>query len=90
MRQPRVQKKPIVAAAISTIQAAAITGVTLQAKEAAPDLKALNSNPQLTIRLASLRTQIKKLQRQISVQPDDDKAEQLEALQLELQQLADS
>ncbi len=43
---------------------------------------------QTTIQLAKLRTQIKKLQKQLSVRPDPDKQQQLIALEQELAQLS--
>ena len=85
-------RKPIVSAAISTEQAAAITGVDLHqlvapvvdAKPAAPVSAAQ------TIKLASLRSQIKKLERQLNVKPDDlAKQQQLELLKTALQRSMD-
>lgn len=85
-------RKPIVSAAISTEQAAAITGVdvhqlmvpVVDAKPAAPVSAAQ------TIKLASLRSQIKKLERQLNVKPDDlAKQQQLELLKTALQRSMD-
>ena len=85
-------RKPIVSAAISTEQAAAITGVDLHqliapvvdAKPAAPVSAAQ------TIKLASLRSQIKKLERQLKVKHDDlAKHQQLDILKTALQRSMD-
>lgn len=84
-------KKPTIAASISTEQAAAITGVAFdQQTTSSPSILSVKTSPQMTIKLASLRTHIKKLQRQLSSQSDDLKHQQLQQLQQELQQLMDS
>lgn len=85
-------RKPVVSAAISSEQAAAITGVDMQ-QLVMPEV---NSHPVApvsaahTIKLASLRSQIKKLERQLNVKPDDlAKQQQLESLKTELQRSMD-
>lgn len=45
-------------------------------------------NPQITIELAKIRTQIKKLQKQLSIRADENKQQQLNELEQRLQQLS--
>lgn len=86
-------KKPMLSASMSNAQAAAITGVELThfAQFASVDSDSGNEStkkvmtPSQTIKLASIRSQIKKLERQLSVQPDDlVKQQQLVLLRSEL------
>ncbi len=82
-------RKPVVAATISSEQAAAITGVSLNHLPIAPVPTASASAAQ-TIKMASLRSQIKKLQRQLNLNPDDLlRQQQLESLKTELQRSMD-
>ncbi|WP_026470934.1 RnfABCDGE type electron transport complex subunit B [Alkanindiges illinoisensis] len=88
----RKARKPVVSAAISTEQAAAITGVDLhQLVAPVVDAKpAAAVSAAQTIKLASLRSQIKKLERQLNVKPDDlAKQQQLELLKTALQRSMD-
>lgn len=81
-------RKPVVSASISSEQAAAITGVDLtQLVAPVPDTKpALAISAAQTIKLASLRSQIKKLERQLNLKPDDPaKQQQLNSLKTALQ-----
>ena len=82
-------RKPVVAAGITPEQASAITGINLSAKPASVLVKAPVSATQ-TIKLASLRSQIKKLERQLDVNPQDSqKQQQLDLLKAELAQHMD-
>lgn len=88
----KAARKPVVAAQISTEQAASITGLAVE-QLVAPTAAAPKRKPDAstTIKLASLRSQIKKLERQLQVQPDDvNKLNQLTALQNELQALTEN
>ena len=86
-------RKPNVDAGISQELASAITGVDISkleaqaAKQATPSAKKTISAAQ-TIKLASLRSQVKKLERQLTINPDDlIKQQQLKLIQNELQLL---
>ncbi|XID75703.1 RnfABCDGE type electron transport complex subunit B [Alkanindiges sp. WGS2144] len=84
-------RKPVISTVISTEQAAAITGVNIASliKPAATQPKVAHSASQ-TIKLASLRSQIKKLERQLNLKPDDlAKQQQLELLRIDLQRSMD-
>ena len=83
----------MLSASMSNAQAAAITGVELThfAQFASVDSDSANEStkkvmtPSQTIKLASIRSQIKKLERQLNVQPDDlVKQQQLTLLKSEL------
>lgn len=50
--------------------------------------KLLDNDPQKMIELAKIRTQIKKLQKQLSIRQDESKQQQLVALEAELQRLS--
>lgn len=83
--------KPTVAATISTEQAAAITGIAIEhVIEQSPPSQPIKTNPQITIKLAGIRSQIKKLQRQLATKPDVEKSKLLESLESELKQFTES
>ncbi|RYY80729.1 MAG: RnfABCDGE type electron transport complex subunit B [Moraxellaceae bacterium] len=84
-------RKPVVSAAISTAQAAAITGIDLHQLAPIVETKATApTSAAQTIKLASLRSQIKKLERQLNLKPDDlVRQQQLELLKTELQRSMD-
>lgn len=85
-------RKPMVSASISTEQAAAITGVDLNqlAAPLAQAKPAAAHSATQTIKLASLRSQIKKLERQLGLNPDDPaRQQQLESLKVALQRSMD-
>ncbi len=86
-------KKPILSASMSDAQAAAITGVELTHFAQFTSAEPISENesfkktitPAQTIKLASIRSQIKKLERQLNVQPDDlVKQQQLKLLKSDL------
>ena len=83
-------KKPILSASMSNAQAAAITGIEVSQFAGADAISKIDSpkkvmTPAQTIKLASIRSQIKKLERQLNLQPDDlVKQQQLAFLQADL------
>lgn len=84
-------RKPIVAAALSSSDIAAITGIALDPPaEITPTSSNVVASASQTIKLAALRSQIKKLQRQLNLNPNDSsKQQQLDSLQSELQRTMD-
>lgn len=81
--------KPTLSASISHEQASAITGVSVSQLKSLPVATAVPGivSASQTIQLASLRSQIKKLERQLNLNPDDlAKQEQLALLKINLQQ----
>lgn len=83
-------KKPVVAASMSLEQASAITGVNLNTINSPHEPVTTSSSASQMIKLASLRSQIKKLERQLHVNPHDmHKLQQLDLLKAELQQYMD-
>lgn len=85
-------RKPIVAAALSSSDIAAITGMALNPPaDIAPATSKVMASASQTIKLAALRSQIKKLQRQLNLNPNDSsKRQQLDSLQCELQRNMDN
>lgn len=81
-RDQRTNARPVTQASASKEQLAAIIGQPIETENLMSTLP--QQNPQTTIELAKLRTQIKKLQKQISVRPDDIKIQQLADLELRL------
>ncbi|MEC8886529.1 MAG: RnfABCDGE type electron transport complex subunit B [Pseudomonadota bacterium] len=82
--------RPVTKASASKSQLEAILGQSLpeQVVSMSNDTKPVKpQDAKTTIELAKLRTQIKKLQKQLSVRPDVGKAEQLQALEQQLAQL---
>ncbi|RZA00393.1 MAG: RnfABCDGE type electron transport complex subunit B [Moraxellaceae bacterium] len=91
-RLSQKMRKPIVAVTLSSTDIAAITGMALNppAEVAAAASHVVTSASQ-TIKLAALRSQIKKLQRQLNLNPNDSsKQQQLDSLQDELQRSMDN
>ena len=90
-------KKPNVAAGISQELASAITGIDIsrlevqnQSNAQSPDSVKKVISASQTIKLASLRSQVKKLERQLNVNSDDlIKQQQLKLIQAELQRAMD-
>lgn len=91
-KNSKAARKPKVAAGISLHEAASITGVDIQQLDSSPAVTAKpKTNASLTIKLASLRSQIKKLERQLQIQPDDVvKTTWLAQLKTELNTLMES
>lgn len=93
-RQAQKQSaRPVTKASASKSQLEAILGQSLpeQAVSTQNDTQPLKvQDAQTTIELAKLRTQIKKLQKQLSVRSNTGKAEQLHALEQQLAQLMES
>lgn len=79
----RTNTRPTVKASASAEQLAMILGQTAVQEKTAP-LSINKQDAQLTIELAKLRTQIKKLQKQLSVRSSVEKAQQLTALEQRL------
>lgn len=82
-RDQRISSRPITQASASAAELQAILGDALVANEektASP----VRQDAQTTIELAKLRTQIKKLQKQLSVRPDTNKQAQLDQLEQQL------
>lgn len=90
----RKSSKPTLSRQLSATEIETITGVqvavlteAVQPRLADNKPIGITASPAKTIQLASLRSQIKKLQRQLGVQPDIQKQAELEQLQGTLQQL---
>ena len=85
-REQRISSRPITQASATTEELQAILGEKMKLiEEPAPVVAKLDA--QTTIELAKVRTQIKKLQKQLSVRPDATKQAQLDELELRLSEL---
>ena len=89
--------KPTVSRQLSRTEVEAITGVQLEAlvmpvqtQTVDKPTAAITANPAKTIQQATLRSQIKKLQRQLSVQADAQKQAELAQLEASLRQLMET
>ena len=87
-RDQRISNRPITQASASSEQLQAILGDKIQIiEEQQPVITAKPQDAQTTIELAKLRTQIKKLQKQLSVRADASKQAQLDELEQRLAEL---
>lgn len=96
----RKNSKPTLSRQLSASEIETITGIqaavmgepaqSLQPLLADSKPTGITANPAKTIQLASVRSQIKKLQRQLSVQPDAQKQAELAQLEAALRQLMET
>ncbi len=87
-REQRIHARPTIQASASTAQLQAIIGQNIITEETA--VIQPKQDAQLTIELAKIRTQIKKLQKQLHVRHDANKAQQLSALEQRLAALLEA
>lgn len=87
-REQRLNARPMTQATASKEQLQAIIGQNIVVQESIVPIQ--KQDAQTTIELAKIRTQIKKLQKQLSVRDDVTKAQQLAILEQRLTELTDA